>query len=803
MDQLAKPSGITYVAHRQHVFDEAMKLLKENPFWGKKYETLTNQNLENQVKRAAWWHDAGKCHPKWSNACRKDYELYRTWRRNNGLLDDIVNAADFKRYESEMRKSNTSSSPFLMKAKFRHEFDSLKKAIENFKDSEPLTLAESAAIASHHGKLAHRHKERWYGDGKGEKDTEGPFASLWNLLAGESQFLIEVGKKEWAKKVIERYKIAGVRAVLRLADTRASRAESGELVPIIEPFKYNFIHQEKNAVQEIAERVASKQMISILRAPTGSGKTDAALLWAKRQIENGHADRLVIAMPTRFTSNALAMSVEKNISATGLYHSSAWYNRYGDIPNAEKSNARELHKLAQFLATPVTVCTIDHLLMCLTGTKEDHHTTFFFLANSAVVFDEADFYDPFIQANLLVLLETLKILGVPVLIMSATIPDSLRLLYKIEQPILDVPAEKKSPNRSIVWRGTAETPEDVEGILKGMIRQRVGIVYANTVDRAYAYYKWFKKEHDESGGPKPVLYHSRFTEPDKKGIEEQLIQSLGKDAWYENRAEGVAILTQIGEMSVNISAPVMLSDICPWDRLAQRAGRLDRFGLSENGGILFVIEPTKDGTTYPAPYGEYLRGKGWITAPAFAQTREEIITCFDEVPQKITPQNFVDWVNNLYPVQSEFESKIKENRDNLKMLMKANWLIVSGQYTDEDEGSVSAEWKSRDIPPQETVFTSLPEDIDYDGIDKKVYPFKNWDEFRSYQLEYGISCPVYTIEVAKKLNQLLAFCYQIGDDNDKEKKILWILSPGIYEADIGLAQLGKGQKLDRAKGVTI
>ena len=60
MDQLAKPSGITYVAHRQHVFDEAMKLLKENPFWGKKYETLTNQNLENQVKRAAWWHDAGK-----------------------------------------------------------------------------------------------------------------------------------------------------------------------------------------------------------------------------------------------------------------------------------------------------------------------------------------------------------------------------------------------------------------------------------------------------------------------------------------------------------------------------------------------------------------------------------------------------------------------------------------------------------------------------------------------------------------------------------------------------------------------
>ncbi len=805
MEPLAKPSGITYRDHRQHVYDEALSLLGDNSFWAKKYKAVTGENLTEQVKRAAWWHDAGKLHERWKTACSSDYLLYQKWRQQNGLAPDEVNAVEFKRYEWEMRKLKKSSSPGLMKAKLRHEFDSLKQATEKIDKDNPLTIAESVAIAAHHSKLSHRHKKRWFEDGRKADSGEGPFSDLWKLLEDQSKNLIGTfpyNKREWEEKVLERYKIAGVRALLRLADTRASRAESGERVPEITPFDYRFVHPQRNAVQRIAEEIASQRLASILRAPTGSGKTDAALLWAKKQIELGRADRLVVAMPTRFTSNALAMSVEKNISSTGLYHSSAWYNRYGKVSDAEKSNARELHKLAQLLVTPVTVCTIDHLLLSLTGTKEDHHSTFFFLANSAVVFDEADFYDPFVQANMLVLLETLKILQVPVLIMSATVPDSSKALYKIEDEILDVPAEAKSPNRSIVWRGPAETPEDVEGILKGMMRQRTGIVYANTVDRAYAYYEWFKNQYENHGGPKPILYHSRFTEPHKKGIEDALLAALGKEIWHdENRtAEGIAILTQIGEMSVNISAPIMLSDACPWDRLAQRAGRLDRFGLSPNGGVLYVVEPLRDGKSYPAPYGEFEREGGWIPAEALSQTIDELRDAFDEVPQQVTPQDFVDRVNNLYPAHSEFEERIKQNSDKLKKLMRTNWMIVSDQFTDEDDASVSNEWKSRDIPPQDTVFVNLPAfaEMNPDEENQVAYPFQNWDQFRSYQLEQGISCPKYMTGKASKLGEFIQFAYQIGDDD--EKKFLWLVAEGVYKSDTGLANIGKGQKSDRASG---
>jgi CRISPR-associated endonuclease/helicase Cas3 len=804
MEHLAKPSGITYRDHCQHVYNEAENLLASHPFWSKKYAEFTNMDLQGQVKRAVWWHDIGKTHEKWSNACFEDYQLYREWRRKNNLPPDEINAADFKSYETDCRRTGQSSSPGLMKASFRHEFASLQLAFDHFKDSNPLSLAERVGIAAHHGKLGERFENRWQTDGKASNEKEGPFSRLWFDLKADSTLTIRIGsKKEWESKIIERYKVAGVRALLRLADTRASRMESGESVPPLGKFDYKFPWPERNEVQRIAEEIAINPGVSILRASTGSGKTDGALLWGSKQINDfGRADRMVIAMPTRFTSNALAISIEENISSTGLYHSSAWYSRYGDVSPTEKGDARELHKLAQYLATPVTVCTIDHLLLSLTGTKEDHHMSFFFLANSTVVFDEADFYDPFVQANLLVLLETLRILKVPVLIMSATVPDSSKSLYSVNE-IQNIPAAVTTTKRSIVWRGPVEAPDDVAGILKGMVRQRTGIVYANTVDRAYAYYQWFMQEH-KNGGPKPILYHSRYTEPHKKAIEKELIEALGRDVWLSKEPNpcGIAILTQIGEMSVNISAPIMISDVCPWDRLAQRAGRLDRFSLSFNRGILYIVEPTKGGVSYPAPYGEYRKGTGWIAADAFSRTLIELKRDFDEVPQMTEPHDFVNRVNKLYPEILEFENKVKQNRDNLKNLMNSNWMIVSGQHTDEDDVSVIGHWKSRDIPAQEIVCVEYPEyGEEFDGGSKKVYSFHSWDEFRTYQLEFGISCPVYMIERAKRLGQLIPFKYTVGDDNHTSS--IWVVAPGIYQSSIGLALLGKGEVSDRATGITL
>lgn len=68
--------------------------------------------------------------------------------------------------------------------------------------------------------------------------------------------------------------------------------------------------------------------------------------------------------------------------------------------------------------------------MSLTMTREDHHLISYNLANSCVVIDEADFYDDFTLANIQYLLKVLYEWKVPVLIMSASLPDSSLSLYQ-------------------------------------------------------------------------------------------------------------------------------------------------------------------------------------------------------------------------------------------------------------------------------------------------------------------------------------------------------------------------------------
>jgi len=764
-----------------------------------KYKELTGGDLKEELRRAVHWHDTGKEDEKWQNACRHDFALYEAWCKAKGKLASIDDPNTYQDYTLDCFLAEKASAPHLQKAQLRHEFASLEIA----KDAN-LSLAVRAAIAAHHGKLHQRHKQRWKEDGNGR------FGEIWEGMVYEvGQFARrEKPLRKWELTLEKRYSVAAIRSLLQLADTRASRKEAGKTLPKLTRFHYSFPADfNLRPVQQQALTCADHP-ISILRAPTGSGKTDASLLWAKEQIGKGRADRLIIAMPTRFTSNALALNIESSVSDTGLYHSSAWYSRFGnELKGQKKEDSKELHKLAQLLATPVSVCTIDHLLMCLTGTKEEHHSTFFFLANSCVVIDEADFYDAFIQANIQVLLKALRLLKVPVLIMSATVPDSARQFYEITEPIQEAQREEE-PVRHLQYVGevSAETEasdnnEDNEGeasalelpgalrqVFEQMVEAGQGIVFANTVARGSAFYQYFQKALAGKDIPL-IFYHSRFTEPDKKLQEEKLIYHLGRTAWVkDNNAKGIAILTQIGEMSINISAPIMYSDLCPWDRLAQRVGRLNRFGEGEKG-IAYVGSPIKKGSIYPAPYGSYSQASNiWEASDAFTKTLDSIQSNYaHEVPKLITSEEFVQNVNALYPKPEALLSHAESNRNLLYSWMRDNWLIVPHTKTDEDSGQAGL-WKSRDIDAQTTVFVKPPSDTESaDGDDKKVFPFLNYDVFRSYQLEYGISCPTYLIKNGLKSGQLTTFCYTVGQD-EKDVQKLYLCS--IYNEDIGLAGLG-------------
>lgn len=787
---LAKPSprGITLDAHTQRVRNEAARVADARPFVCRKYRQRTGEDLPALLDQSAFWHDQGKRHPRWQGPCQEDYR--------------------------ESVRTGKDCGSRIRRAGIRHELVSLKLMRE---EKEDLHLTVRAAVAAHHSKLSRRHEKRW----KDEKEPE--FEAFWGeFLRASGRFRISV-KTDFERAVNERYKFAGPRALLQLADRRVSAAEEGEILPPLETFKYTFPH--RNAEGNPSYRGVQKEVcelwdepFAVLRAPTGAGKTDAALLWAQHQVEQGQADRLVIAMPTRFTANALAVTAAKNLSATGLYHSSALYTRTKELHEPESNEEADANQrsfecvrgdfsvgeierfidkeqeLARKLETPVTVTTIDHLCIALTGTREDHHATFFNLAHSCLVIDEADFYDEFTQQNIVMLLRALRTLEVPVLLMSATVPESTLEIYgesglKAAKIYEDRTNYEDTRLTLTCFNRPVLQPEDFSGLLKQALDGEPTIIYVNTVRRAQELYRWFTKRIKEGeaavGSDYIVLYHSRFTEPHKVAKETKLLKMLGREAWERGGARGVAILTQIGEISVNISAGLMISELCPVDRLAQRAGRLARFERPDGTksiGRLFVIEPhrinKKTGLLElsPAPYGYYTSGSGWEPSEALTRSRELVIE------GQYSAKRFVDLTHEVYPASEKIAPHVLDNRESLRKCAILNWLILP-QEQDHAEGDDerTKDWRSRDIPFQNTVYANFRlSNFDFEPADELPTTYRGR---RRFELRHGVKCHAYEFAHAVKRGLLVERKIEM---RERDPEIIYVVPEKYYSKDAGL-----------------
>lgn len=717
---LAKPSGITLEQHNKDVVTESLSICQVLPASLSKYSKMVGKNLTNLLCASAEWHDEGKKHNKWQTACWKDYQNYKVWKTKNP-------EGNFLKYSKECQDEAGEN---LRKNNFRHEMESLR-IVDPQGD---LLMSQKVAIAAHHSKLGSRYEDKW-------KACEA-YSSIWKEFRRTSSSITL--RNDFSLLCSAHMKYDAIRGLLQLADHRASAKEEMEDISSLEPFSYTFPYTQKRGVQKIVEDNWKKDLL-LLRAPTGAGKTDAALLWASKQIEAQRADRLIFAMPTRFTANAISVNVSKELGQTGLYHSSAWSAISDKVKNNEisLSDALNQHKMARCLLSPITVCTIDHLLMSLTMTREDHHLISYNLANSCVVIDEADFYDDFTLANIQYLLKVLHEWKVPVLIMSASLPDSSLSLYQSTGYKIDSILEDSHDVNNIRKRFEIKDIidynefKDIDPLIEKCFEIGNGILYMNTVDSAIALYKHIcsDKKRTKEEIENVHLYHSRFTEPDKLKKEEKIIKALGKKAWGEGTAKGIVIMTQIGEMSINISSEIMISELCPVDRMIQRIGRLCRF--SDDMGKLYILIPYRNKTIYPAPYG-ILEDNCWIPSKAFLVTKDVLqLKCYSSDDMTVL-------LNDVYKEKFKFSSDAKRNVGELEKMFKYNWLICPKDVSDEDDVE-SKEWRSRNIVYQDDVFVCPP----------PTHQFRNYSEFLEYKLLYAISLPEYLVIKGKnKLNRI-------------------------------------------------
>ena len=191
---------------------------------------------------------------------------------------------------------------------------------------------------------------------------------------------------------------------------------------LVKNIETSLIGKELRPAQKFMKENKDKNLVVI--APTGSGKTEAALLWM-----NG--EKSFYTLPLKVSSNAIYLRIKENYAYedAALLHSDSMA-MYLKEYKGNGEDISEKYERARMLAQPLTVCTVDQLFRFVyraLGTEIFAAT----LKYSKIILDEIQSYEPRIIATIIYGLKMIQELGGKFAIITATFPPVLK--YFMEQ----------------------------------------------------------------------------------------------------------------------------------------------------------------------------------------------------------------------------------------------------------------------------------------------------------------------------------------------------------------------------------
>jgi CRISPR-associated endonuclease/helicase Cas3 len=350
---------------------------------------------------------------------------------------------------------------------------------------------------------------------------------------------------------------------------------------------------------------------AVLIAPTGSGKTEAALLWACSQdYGKKPLPRLFYTLPYQASMNAMydRLRLKSFPDLVGLEHSRSTLALYRRLLDDEYDR-REATRQARWAANlsrlhffPVRVLSPYQMLKAPYRLKgyEALLTDFF---EAAFIFDEMHAYEAKRLAAILATVKYLRInFGARFFVMSATLPGLLqkRLLdalcpAKIIQATPEV-FEKFQRHRLMVQEGEVLQASWLERILREALEGRSVLVCCNTVKRAQQAYGELSRRLNGRG--EVVLLHGRFNGRDRLAKERLIQEATGSRS--AQRRPVVLVATQVVEVSLDIDLDTIYSDPAPLEALIQRFGRINRRCRKEWAPVNVFTKPADGQRIYEA-----------------------------------------------------------------------------------------------------------------------------------------------------------------------------------------------------------
>lgn len=533
-----------------------------------------------------------------------------------------------------------------------------------------------------------------------------------------------------------------------------SYLDSQELYSQRFDFKPNNIQKTLSNVIEKTEDPG----VFILEAPMGIGKTEAALVGVEQLAKKTGRSGLFFGLPTQATSNGMFPRINswlKNIKndhgeslPIRLAHGKAALNKEfsslarnvdidgegnGSVFVNEWFSGRKTTSLDDFV-----VGTVDQFL--LIALKQKHlalrHLGF---SRKVVVIDEVHAYDSYMNQYLLEAIQWMGAYGVPVIILSATLPaerrekliknyirgkgerikknqispkifnnDSYPLItYTEGKEVKQVQNFKSEGSKKVTIKSCDE--DNLDQLISDLSQGEgvIGII-VNTVKRAQEIAENCALKY---GSDRVELLHSNFIATDRTAKEDDLLNMIGKSA--ERPKQKIIVGTQVMEQSLDIDFDVLISDLAPMDLLIQRIGRLHRHDIQHPQQfmkptlyILGVNDELEFESGSEFIYGGYLLTRTQYYLPDILTLPDDISPLVQKVYDKSEINLSVELEKKYRQLEMQYNDKIKNKKDKAsvyrlddpeqKNSRRPKTLIGWLDYSARDEGEERASAQVRD-----------------------------------------------------------------------------------------------------------
>lgn len=663
---LAKSNGETLSAHTNHCLDAARSILKTLPF-----SDDEKKSIENDLLLAVALHDVGKA--------ATGFQKVLTGEKPNwsGKRHEIISASFASNIEG--------LHPAIIFAILTHHKSIPSDGISEIYGCLP---SEQIPFQDEQNPVWNEMAEEWQANNKLFcREWEAICNYLhWNPMTFQNNLPPITLNPSWLSRTTGKY---GQRksisfnerlyaSIIRGLTISADHLGSANVIPPCIPnFKTFPVLNTPRPFQEILGNISGS---AILRAPTGSGKTEAALLWAQK---NQHANgRLFYVLPYTASINAMHGRLSKIFGTenVGLLHHNAIAYLYHMLESdddltsllAKQQNARALSQIAHELYFPIKVCTPHQILRYSLRGKGWENMLIEF-NNACFIFDEIHAYDPRIVGLTMNSVKLLKKWNSQILFMSATLP---QFIHQIIVDAMDgevtfvEPDRGKMKDREIIDKkrhkisikdGTIE--DHYENILKSIRECSSTLIVCNHVKSSQHIFHKLQSDLPEGS---VVLLHSRFNREDRSRIESQLTS--------KNALPQVMVATQVVEVSLDVDFEQGFFEIAPIDSIIQRMGRVNRSGKRSPANIEIFTKQINQFNLYCE-----CNGNEHIKNCKISRTISE----FQNLENPISESDLVNAADNVYGTGYQGEDKIKfEEGVNHQDICNFDKLLLAGACQD-------------------------------------------------------------------------------------------------------------------------